>query len=1012
RLPVERSLLPQNLQAQSQINFQGNFQGRNLLTEPWKKNNLQLIGRLNLNQLKVNRYAFEPELTGPLNFALGNLLNLDLRGKQDRLATAWRPDRQNLGLFGYTPQSLQIQQQNRQNIPLMIRGKAEGDRFVTKIESFPLDLLELAWLSNFDIPNYLEAKVTGNFVWNWQVKEARGDLKLTPNDYFLWDKKPTITTDFTYKNSLIQLSKSSLNLDQSYGITNASLNLRSGDLTGQISIADGQIQNITKMLPSLSPSSNKTITLENIPQINEDSTAISAKLNQLWQVDNQLRQAFQNAQNSLPKNLDLTGKFFAQVNLTGNLRSPKLDFQVQGKRWIWQLQPTQTALVSPLGLVLITDQVVPIEFLSVKGDLSPQAFNLQSQLQTTGSEIAGHLALRPRASGVYLEPSALSIKNLSLDTLQSWRKLPWDVSGKVNLDLNVMGALINPKLTGQFELENLAWNGQILRNNITGKLDYQNQLFSFQTINPEAIQLLATVGLPTNNFSTFPFAVEAKLNTEALALIDKLTSDRFNIEWKQGEGSLRLKTKGTVSLGNPLQLTLDPNSELQLSLAKVGLKTPLLSQLLDLNGQITFKNNYFIFENFASQIGSQGVTSKGKLPLFPVTNTTGNLSDPLTLTFNQTEQGDRLFQGELAGQIQITGSALSPQIGGQISLKNGVLAVPDRLPERTIPPAISLQWFGERQNVLNTLLLQPPQLQNLQISLENVELNQRQRRPFFAFNVSGNLALDGSLDSLYALKPTGTIFVNRGSVNFAPTSVFINEHQTNQISFSPAQGLLNPTVDLSLQVYLLNLNLITLKNNAIPDDLLQSQRSQSFLLDIGVKGQAGQLLPQFSQFNSDRCLLFTANQTPFPDRLTFPPTALNQYQNCLNSRTLSIETLQDLVTSPLVSIASSPPLTRSQALALFNNQPTQFAEGFPQQNEQPLLQVGFAQVAATAAPGIQDVIFNTNMQFITWGKAIGLDTLQVYPTLSTQYRLDPNAVIKIDYDYGLNQGRIEYQRQF
>jgi hypothetical protein len=52
------------------------------------------------------------------------------------------------------------------------------------------------------------------------------------------------------------------------------------------------------------------------------------------------------------------------------------------------------------------------------------------------------------------------------------------------------------------------------------------------------------------------------------------------------------------------------------------------------------------------------------------------------------------------------------------------------------------------------------------------------------------------------------------------------------------------------------------------------------------------------------------------------------------------------------------------------------------------------------------------MQFITWGNQIGLDTLQIYPTLSTQYRLDKNQVIRVDYDYNLNQARIRYQQQF
>jgi hypothetical protein len=103
-------------------------------------------------------------------------------------------------------------------------------------------------------------------------------------------------------------------------------------------------------------------------------------------------------------------------------------------------------------------------------------------------------------------------------------------------------------------------------------------------------------------------------------------------------------------------------------------------------------------------------------------------------------------------------------------------------------------------------------------------------------------------------------------------------------------------------------------------------------------------------------------------------------------------------------------MTRNQYLTLFANQYPNIS--LQEQNDQPLVKAGFPQVGATVIPSVQNWIFDANMQFITWGNQIGLDTLQIYPTLSTQYRLDKNQVIRVDYDYNLNQARIRYQQQF
>ncbi|MFM7192905.1 MAG: hypothetical protein ACKOX2_19150, partial [Microcystaceae cyanobacterium] len=151
---------------------------------------------------------------------------------------------------------------------------------------------------------------------------------------------------------------------------------------------------------------------------------------------------------------------------------------------------------------------------------------------------------------------------------------------------------------------------------------------------------------------------------------------------------------------------------------------------------------------------------------------------------------------------------------------------------------------------------------------------------------------------------------------------------------------------------------------------VQSWRSQSLLLNIAINGDAQQLLPNLS--NQNTCPLFPENAPPFPQRAIFPSGNLGQFSNCLQRDSLAITALEDLVTSPLVKITSTPPLTRSQYLALFANQYPDFSLQLQGQNSQQLVKAGFAQVGATALPILQDWIFQANQKTMTWGQGIGL----------------------------------------
>lgn len=1018
RLAVQRNLLPQNLKLQGQVDFTGVLLGKQLLTHPFLFDNLQLTGQVKLRDLQVNRFAFEPQLSGPIIIKNGQVVSLNLKGKRDQISTQWQACFQSNCSFPYFPKSLNIQQFNSQNKPIIITGQGDRDRFVTQIKSFPVELLELAWLQPLGIDQPLGGMAQGNLIFNLADSTALGTLSIDrPHFNFLQAER--FNTDFRYADQLISLQQTILRLGkQDYEIANGSLNLRSGALLANLSIRDANIHdllqewNIYEIAPLLARLQTSLGTVKNTV-INPQNSPLSEQLNQLWQVDRLIRQQTQQQrENPWPQVLDLQGKFVANFNLGGTLLVPTLDFQVQGKHWLWQTQAPAPALIDPLGLVIKSSQVIPLDQFSVEGVWHGHHFSLESYLQSSGMEGEANLQALRQGSDLQLESANFSVNNLSLDLVQDFVKFPLDISGFIDLSGNVKGSFKQPQLKGIFNLQDLAWNGQLLRQDIAGKFAYQDRNFSLATTAPDAIQLATNLSLPNQSNTDYSFAVQVTLTTEALALLDNLTSDR--LIWKKGEGSLHLQTKGTITPGNPLQLNLDPQSEIRLSLADVALKTPFFRQLLNLDGNLILKDDHFIFENFKSNIGGQGIISQGILPLFPPPKDKASLSNPLTLSFTQRDDDpSHLYRGEFQGNIRIKGSALTPIIGGKILLKDGILSLPASLPIFSSTSPIQVQWFEKKNPQL--FLLEVPQFQDLEIVLDQVELRKEQKFPRFAFNVSGILMFNGLLNSLHSIEPRGEIRVNQGFMDFFPSRVFINEHQPNTLTFSPRQGILNPVVDLKLQMYLFDLGLITPRDNSIPDDLVQSGQSQSLLLNIGIQGNAAQLLPEqalpkLARLQRDRCLVLSNEQPPFSSETLLSPTNLSQVSDCLNNHSLGISSMQDLVRSPLVSISSVPPMTHNQYLTLFANQYPNIS--LQEQNDQPLVKAGFPQVGATVLPWVQNWIFDANMQFITWGNQIGLDTLQIYPTLSTQYRLDKNQVIRVDYDYNLNQARIRYQQQF
>jgi hypothetical protein len=441
----------------------------------------------------------------------------------------------------------------------------------------------------------------------------------------------------------------------------------------------------------------------------------------------------------------------------------------------------------------------------------------------------------------------------------------------------------------------------------------------------------------------------------------------------------------------------------------------LLPIPVTLNSQIILQNGYFQVKELVAEVATRVLTAQGSLPLFPLPANALPNKTPLTLTINEDNINlDGIYQGLIDGKIVIDGALISPIIGGQLRFSQGQLVVPT-FPKQKPTSPIFETWMGTFTSTSG--IVSPPRLNNFKISIDEVGIDQKKINPKFFFNVSGDVTLNGKLSSLsfaeiFALEPSGTVQINAGQIDIPVTRVFFSSKQDNTLTFLPQDGLLNPYLNLELKFYLLLVGLQSIKDNEIPDDILQNGRARSAEITLGIKGSASQLLPNLGQQLDQVCQFTRTDNQPIPSSANIPDSLLTQITRCIEVNNLGTNSIGDLVQSPIVTITSNPPLTNNQLLTLVGSPLPDFISEKQQQNSTQLLQVGVPQVAVVVLPFLQDLIFQMNETTDGIGDSIGLANLSLYPVLQTVYELDKKGLVRFSYNYSLNEATIRYETKF
>jgi translocation and assembly module TamB len=203
-------------------------------------------------------------------------------------------------------------------------------------------------------------------------------------------------------------------------------------------------------------------------------------------------------------------------------------------------------------------------------------------------------------------------------------------------------------------------------------------------------------------------------------------------------------------------------------------------------GRIQFNFDRILVDNLQGKFSRGQVVASGELPVF---NNGQVANHPLTVNLDKLNLNLKgLYQGGASGNLQITGSAFNPIIGGQIRVYDGqVLLAESTNTNSGDGSAVKANKQVKPQATNNTT-----RLNNLELTLgNNIQIT---RAPILTFQAAGSLTVNGSLAEPV---PDGTIRLKKGGVNLFTTQFNLVRGYKNTATFRASQPR-DPILDVQL----------------------------------------------------------------------------------------------------------------------------------------------------------------------------------------------------------------------
>jgi len=809
---------PVPLKLRGKADFQGEITGK--ITTP------NVVGRLGLKNLEVEKFSFEPLLDGNINLVQGQDLTLDLSGKTDRLAANLKTnDNRNnpSGRFLFKLQQMSVE------------GKLEGEKLAIEANNLPLEKL------NFNLPDNpligkgsISGLLTGNLQINYRNLASRGNIEII-KPQLARIKGDLFKTEFDYNNNNQRTTITNgefVSGESRYLFDGSFQQTRQGpELQSKIRISQSKIQNLLTLaqifelqdlgrgfrLPKYGVAADlKT----NSPS--KVHLSLGERIQKLDKVDEIIAAENKNRSDSqpIPDLKDIKGTFGGDIDVNLSARTGiALKFKLAGENFTWG-RPTEP------------DRFYKVEKILAQGNLERGILSLQPLRIQEKNQL---LSFTGNIGGA-TQSGKLTVNNLSTKLLNRFVKLPVGIDGNINVDAAIAGSLANPQTRGELTITEAQLNQKPIESAnasfsyTDGRLRFDSKILASGR---EPVEINGDIPYKLPFASVVPnsnIILDMKVKNEGLGLLNLFTDQ---VSFENGEGEVNLAIRGTQRKPIVKGIAALKNATF--------LVPNLVGKLTDVSGQADFDFDKVSVNNVQGLFSKGKIEVAGEIPIFTSKNI--QINNPLSVKLEQLLLNIKgLYKGTANGNLVITGSALQPLIGGDIALSNGQVLLTESQTANSSQTEDGIGSPSYQNNLLPIPTKQvkpinqnnsgPVRFQNLQITLD--QGMQIASPPVFNFLSRGKLNINGELNNLI---PTGSIRLFRGGVNLFTTQFNLIRNYEHTATFREFKPRI-PELDVKLFAKVLDGIKTTDLTREISTGL---SKLETIRIEARVKGYADQL---------------------------------------------------------------------------------------------------------------------------------------------------------------------------
>jgi translocation and assembly module TamB len=746
---------------------------------------IQATGDLLLAGLRVDKLAFDPRLEGKLNFDGNQGLNVDLRGKRDRIAarldSAFRPIDFNVNLgestatgrrFENNPRRLQVA---INNIPLALAASLAGQN---------------------DVSGKLSSNLIVDFTNN---PSATGEITVERPRFGRVLAERAIAK-VTYADGILNVKDGNLSIRQGEVSNEYKFNLTynpesENPIAGAVEIAHGRVQdvfatlqwaNIVDVTQGLTFAKNRAAELQPLEAIRLMGEPLYKQLQYLTQIE--LRQEQQetvaSARNfNLPPLTDFRGDIKGKVTFGFNKRRGiRVGFNLVGKKFEY-------------GKFAVDD--IQVEGRYAFGVFNITNANFQSD-KSYGRITKARIRVTPSSNPLFRfreQSGEIELKDFPIESLRPlpfFSAIPFDLTGKVNGNLSISGTnLLDLGVKGQLSLTDGSVNRQ--------PIDFVAVKFNYDKLNINFNASMKVAGkdsvVASGNFGVFGiFDVKLDVKDEGIAFINIFNQP---VRWVSGKGNINLTANGTFR---------DPKIAGKMTVDNAKVKIAgLPGDFTEVQGVIDFTRDRLI-SNITSNFSEGKLALTGILPISNpnlIPTDSPEYQQALAINADRLKLNIRdISSDNFNTRVIVRGALLAPIITGEVALGDGRFVIGN-----DADPNSSAALADDNSNLADVAF------DRLSVKLQNMQVT---RFPIFNFLGEGTLVVNGTF---LKPEPEGKINISRGQFNAISTRFRLDRAYENFVEFKPVQGL-NPTLNVRVSGAVAEITRVPINSNR-PDDLFR-----------------------------------------------------------------------------------------------------------------------------------------------------------------------------------------------